>query len=283
MEDEREDLLEQLARQDSALSQLRQEIRDAKKARDEFKEAVGQLQRRGQFLAQTSPKNLIQLEVESLRRQIQQLDKDVQALTDLEVAEPEQEQEVEDDGEEVGQLIRGLDDLILDIAKAKAENESIRSDIDQLKSKTSDMNSKLVDRSAIDLIQMLDESRLLKQKLDAETKATRSLLKEAKRSKRKARQSNQALGLEQMERPLKMLRQNKRLSQECSSYLKHLSLALLEALKLKEKMVANSTRGNETLAKRLSSLTGESPETFYDPKDQPDQDSFKLNTQNPVV
>ena len=89
--------------------------------------------------------------------------------------------------------------------------------------------------------------------------------------------------MEKVTLPLNFLKQND--AQEIGrDYLRHLILASIEALNIKNKMVDNYKAQNINLAKRISDLTAgqNPPEYFYDPDTKYNQNTC-LNENHPVV
>lgn len=274
---ETEDLCDQLSRQNEALDQVKQEIKEWEKAKTEYQEIVIQMQNKGIFLgvggkqkSELRLKDLLKLEIEGLQLQIQALNKDVKSMNEKWKSQQQpyshQDNLIDDNGKN-----QEFDDLVLLMAKAEQdqcvlerENETLTEEIEtlktNLKSRTESLN--------FDLDQLIQESLSIKQRLQKETQQTQEKFKDIKINKSKLKNTTT---IDKLEMPLRFLRQNedrrlKHLSLGHEAYLRNLTLALLESMVVKDKLVRNYQAQNINLSLRLVDLTeNKNPKDFYDP------------------
>ena len=274
MEDEKENLCEQLARQDRALKDLEQEILEWNKAKKEHIEIIVQLQQRGHFLQHKNAQHpdLLKLEIQTLEHRIKACLEDLNVLTRLPRIQLEHpEQNVQDN---VGQdLILSMARLVLDKAEAEATNAALKSEIEAIKANATFIND-LIANDKCDIDQVVTQSLALRDKLDLVILNKRQVLTSVKKYSRKLSKTS----LESLERPLKLLKHYKHMEFDCQDYLKRLILALLEDLILREKMLDNVIQQNWTCAKRIMNLSHEEcdPLQIYNPNEEVEKDLLAL-------
>lgn len=289
-EDENENLCAQLVQQDKALENLKAEIEDCKKAKVEYLEIIMQLQSQGKFLKRSAQiPRLIQIEIKALNTLIANKDKDVKLLH-MELAKQSNHDlgnvKVKNEETDLIATWKVLNSAVTDVQgkcdKVRQINACMNFEIKDQKLKAKEISDAF---KVADLDLVIQESIMLKSKLNEEILNKKLAQKDTKIHKKQAKQQSNSntTQLESLERPLKYLKRNKKQllsTPYCQAYLRKLVLTLLETLLVKEKLVNNTIAQNVTLASRLETLTGV-PEP-YDPSDQVPVDSRKKDA-NPIA
>ena len=278
--EELEELKVHLAAKIKAVEHLKLEIEELKKSKIEYEEIIKQWHIKGIFLSEKSPSKHLTIENEVLRHQISDLNRDIQSLQSKQVRNESRPSSKSSEDFELEETLLAIQLMFEQKCKIEEENEAVKSEIESLKNQVS--RSRV---QSVDIDDIIQDSLQLKAKLVQASCDTQASLKKAHQSKKAAVQPQKCLTLDQIERPLKFLNKHQHLSPHCQGYLRKMTVALLETLDIKEKLVTNEHKQNECLANRLAHLVPNSkPSDFM----YHSQDAKKLKTmpnlsQDPIV
>lgn len=211
-----------------------------------------------------SRSDLLRLEIEVLKLQLQSAKKDLISLRNWrkendDATSTTQASKKDEDQDKIDEeLMCQIETLNQNRIRCQVENTILKDSILNLK-------AELARNQGLKLDKIIQESLSLKHQIDALSQDTKEKFKDVKAVKA---QVPNMTSLEKLEMPLRFLKQNQQhLSPKLGQdFLRHLTTSLLENLLIKDKSLQNIQAQNINLSQRLADLSGHKDATaFYNP------------------